>query len=57
MKVAVIGSRSIKKFDLGKYLPEETKFIISGGAVGVDTVAAPAASQHLNGRFPPCLLP
>ncbi len=36
MKVAVIGSRSFEVDDLGKYLPEETTEIISGGARGVD---------------------
>ena len=39
MKTAVIGSRGITSVNLEKYLPPETKEIVSGGAKGVDTVA------------------
>ncbi|MBQ3055464.1 MAG: hypothetical protein IJC88_05095 [Oscillospiraceae bacterium] len=39
MKVAVIGSRGLAVDDLGKYLPEETREIVSGGARGIDTCA------------------
>ncbi len=39
MKVAVIGSRNLVVQDLGKYLPEETMEIVSGGAKGIDTCA------------------
>ena len=39
MKVAVIGSRSLRVDDLGKYLPEGVTEIVSGGAKGVDTSA------------------
>ena len=39
MKVAVIGSRNLVVQDLGKYLPEETMEIVSGGAIGIDTCA------------------
>ncbi len=40
MKVAIIGSRSIKKFgDLDKYVPENVTEIVSGGAFGVDRIA------------------
>lgn len=39
MKVAVIGSRNLTVEDLGKYLPEGTSEIVSGGAKGVDTCA------------------
>ena len=46
MKVAIVGSRSIQVADLGKYLPEETTEIISGGAVGVDTSARKYALAH-----------
>ena len=44
MKVAVIGSRNLTVEDLGKYLPEETTEIVSGGAKGVDTCAREYAS-------------
>ena len=40
MKVAVIGSRGLTVMnDLGKYLPEGTTEIVSGGARGIDTCA------------------
>ena len=39
MKVAVVGSRNLDVINLGKYLPENTTEIISGGATGVDTSA------------------
>lgn len=38
MKVAVVGSRSLN-VNVGKYIPEETDLIISGGAKGIDTLA------------------
>ena len=46
MKVAIIGSRGLEQLDLGKYLPEETDEIISGGAKGVDTLAREYANAH-----------
>ena len=46
MKVAVIGSRNLLVSDLGKYLPEGTDCILSGGAVGVDRCAAKYAAKH-----------
>lgn len=39
MKVAIIGSRGINDFDLSPFIPKNTTEIVSGGAVGVDTVA------------------
>ena len=47
MKVAVIGSRGLKVInDLGKYLPEGTKEIVSGGADGIDACAKEYALSH-----------
>lgn len=46
MKVAVIGSRGLSVKDLGKYLPENTTEIVSGGARGVDTSAKEYAKEH-----------
>lgn len=46
MKVAVIGSRGLKVSDLGKYLPEGTTEIVSGGARGIDTCAREYAQAH-----------
>ncbi len=46
MKVAVIGSRSITDFDIGRYIPPDATLIISGGAVGVDTLAEKYADRN-----------
>ena len=46
MKVAVIGSRGLSVTDLGRYLPENTTEIVSGGAKGVDTSAREYALAH-----------
>ncbi len=47
MKVAIIGSRTIKKFDdLYKYIPENVTEIVSGGALGVDRIAREYAQKN-----------
>ncbi len=46
MKVAVIGSRGLKVNDLGKYLPDNTTEIVSGGARGIDRCAREYALAH-----------
>ena len=46
MKVAVIGSRSVKIENLEKYLPPNTTEIVSGGAVGADQTAKEYAEAH-----------
>lgn len=46
MKVAVIGSRGLSVTDLGRYLPENTTEIVSGGARGVVTSAREYALSH-----------
>ena len=46
MKVAVIGSRGLTIDDLGKYLPEGTTEIVSGGAKGIDSCAKEYALAH-----------
>lgn len=46
MKVAVVGSRNLRVADLGKYLPEGTTEILSGGAAGVDSSAKKYALSH-----------
>lgn len=46
MRVAVIGSRGLTVEDLGKYLPDRTTEIVSGGAKGIDTCAREYAASH-----------
>ena len=46
MKVAVVGSRSLTVKDIGKYLPENTTEIISGGAAGIDSCAREYSLSH-----------
>ena len=46
MKVAVVGSRSIVSADLKRYIPPDATLIISGGAVGVDTLAEKYADER-----------
>lgn len=46
MKIAVIGSREIDNIDLQKHLPEDCDEIVSGGARGVDSLAAAYAKQN-----------
>ena len=46
MKVAVIGSRSLRIDNLSQYLPGNTTEIISGGARGIDSSARLYARKH-----------
>ncbi len=46
MKVAVVGSRELWVEDLGRFLPEDTEELVSGGARGVDTCAREYAKTH-----------
>ena len=45
MKVAVVGSRSISRADISRYIPPDTDLIISGGAIGVDKLAEEYADK------------
>ncbi len=53
MKLLIVGSRNIQNFDLSKYVPDGTELIISGGAVGMDTVAEMYANEH---KIPKCVI-
>lgn len=46
IKIAIIGSRSLIDVDISKYIPENVKEIISGGAVGIDTSAEKVADER-----------
>ena len=51
MKLLIAGSRSITNIDLEKYIPKETTLIISGGAIGVDTLAERYADRHKISKY------
>lgn len=46
MKLLIVGSRGIKDIDISMYLPENVECIISGGAVGADTIAERYADKQ-----------
>lgn len=46
MRVAIVGSRSFTDFDLAPYIPDGLTEIVSGGAIGVDTIARNYAVKH-----------
>ena len=45
MKLLVAGSRSIKDFELERYIPYGVSLIITGGAEGIDTIAEQYADK------------
>lgn len=46
MKLAIVGSRNISGVNIEEYLPEGIDEIVSGGARGIDSVAAAYAKAH-----------
>ena len=46
MKLAIIGSRGIEDFNIDEYVGEEVNEIVSGGAKGIDALAADYARQR-----------
>ena len=46
MKVAIIVSRSLINAEISKYIPENVTEIISGGAIGIDTLAEEIADKR-----------
>ncbi len=45
MKIAIIGSRGIKSIQLEKYITNGVTEIVSGGAKGIDALAAEYAKE------------
>ena len=45
MKLLIVGSRSIKEYDLEKHIPDGITMIITGGAGGIDTLAEQYADE------------
>lgn len=46
MKLMIATSRSIENIDISRYIPKDTKLIISGGAKGIDKKAEQYADAH-----------
>lgn len=46
MNLAIVGSRGITDINLSQYITEQPEMIISGGAKGIDTLAAEYAHAH-----------
>jgi len=42
----IVGSRSVKRFDLSKYVGNDAELIISGGAKGIDSIAEEYADKN-----------
>ena len=51
MKLLVVGSRSVKNFDLSPYISNNVEVIISGGANGVDFLAEKYADIHRISKY------
>lgn len=51
MKLLIIGSRSIKSFDLSPYVPPSVDTVISGGANGIDDLAEQYADFHRLSKY------
>ncbi len=46
MKLAIVGSRALTCIDISPHVPDGVIEIISGGAIGVDTLAQIYADTH-----------
>lgn len=51
MKLLIVGSRSIKNFDLSPYIPQQADTVISGGAEGIDSLAEEYADTHRLSKY------
>jgi predicted Rossmann fold nucleotide-binding protein DprA/Smf involved in DNA uptake len=51
MKLLIIGSRSIRDFDLSHYISSDVDAIISGGANGIDSLAEKYADSHRLSKY------
>ena len=51
MKLLIVGSRTIRDFDLSPYVSSEVDTIISGGAEGIDLLAEQYADDHRLSKF------
>ena len=45
MRLAIVGSRKLTEISLDEYVPKDVTEIVSGGAVGIDTLAREYANR------------
>ena len=51
MKLLIVGSRSITKFDLSPYISADVDTVISGGADGIDRLAEEYADVYRLSKY------
>ncbi len=51
MKLLIVGSRNITKFDLSPYISADVDTVISGGACGIDSLAEQYADLHRLSKY------
>lgn len=51
MKLLIVGSRSIRDFDLSPYISANVDTVISGGADGIDSLAEQYADSHRLSKY------
>ena len=51
MKLLIVGSRSIKNYDISEFIPPDVDVIISGGAEGIDSIAEQYADKKRISKY------
>lgn len=51
MKLLIVGSRSIDKFDLSPFISKDVDTIICGGAQGIDSLAEKYADRYCLSKY------
>ena len=51
MKLLIVGSRSIKNYDISEFISPDVDVIISGGAEGIDSIAEQYADKKRISKY------